>query len=102
VGAVYTTKRSSSEIRSQATSSTTDLGSRPKFGQQLWLEAPRRGLPQAKTVVFLGDGAPWLWEMARDLFPQAFKFSTGITLLLTCGLSLMSYTRKMSSPFITG
>lgn len=73
VGAVYTTKRSSSEIRSQATSCTTDLGSRPKFGQQLWLEAHRRGLPQAKTVVFLGDGAPWLWEMARDLFPQAIQ-----------------------------
>lgn len=76
VGAVYTAKRSrahSREIRSQAISYTTDLGSRPKFGQQLWLEAHRRGLQQAKTAVFVADGAPWLWEMAQDLFPEAIQ-----------------------------
>jgi hypothetical protein len=76
VGAVYTAERSHphrAEIRSQAHSYITELGSRPKFGQQLWLEAHRRGLQQAKTVVFIGDGAPWLWEMAHDLFPGAIQ-----------------------------
>jgi hypothetical protein len=80
VGAVYTaapkghpTLSPPAEIRSQKTSYTTELGSRPKFGQHLWLEAHRRGLQQAKTVIFIGDGAPWLWEMASDLFPEAIQ-----------------------------
>lgn len=49
------------------------MGSRTKFEQQLWLEAHRRGLHHAKTVIFIGDGASWLWEMAHDLFPQAIQ-----------------------------
>ena len=76
VGAVYTaqrTKSSSPQIRSQAISYMSEFGSRPKFGQQLWLEAHRRGLQEAKTVVFIGDGAAWLWEMAHDLLPEAIQ-----------------------------
>lgn len=76
VGAVYTATRTpppNSEIRSQKVSYTAELGSRPNFGQQLWLEAHRRGLSKAKTVVFIADGAPWLWEMAHDLFPEALQ-----------------------------
>lgn len=74
VGAVYTAKPAcphSQEIRSQAASYVSELGSRPHFAQHLWLEAQRRGLEQARQVVFIGDGAQWLWEMAHDLFPQA-------------------------------
>ena len=76
VGAVYTAKRTfahNSEIRSQAISYTTELGSRPKFSQHLWLETHRRGVQKAKTLVFIGDGAQWLWEMAHDLFPEAIQ-----------------------------
>lgn len=76
VGAVYTAARippHTTELRSQKISYTTELGSRPHFGQHLWLEAHRRGLQDATQVVFIGDGAPWLWEMAHDLFPQALQ-----------------------------
>lgn len=76
VGAVYTAAHiplHTSELRSQKISYTTELGSRPKFAQHLWLEAHRRGLQQAKRVVFIGDGAQWLWEMAHDLFPGAIQ-----------------------------
>jgi hypothetical protein len=76
VGAVYTAAcvpRHTKEIRSQKISYTTELGSRPKFGQQLWLEAHRRGVQAANRVIFIGDGAQWLWEMAHDLFPQAIQ-----------------------------
>jgi hypothetical protein len=80
VGAVYTAAPKglpipphTSEIRSQKISYTTELGSRTKFGQHLWLEAHRRGVQKAKTVIFIGDGAQWLWEMAHDLFPQAIQ-----------------------------
>lgn len=76
VGAVYTAVRlapHTAQMRSQKISYTTELGSRTRFEQQLWLEAHRRGLQQAKTVIFIGDGAAWLWEMAHDLFPEAIQ-----------------------------
>ena len=34
-------------------------------------EAIKRGLARAKLVVFLGDGAAWVWELARVNFPMA-------------------------------
>lgn len=73
VGAVYTAEHRGHALRSRQISYVTDLGSRSCFSQQLWLEAQRRGLAQAQRVVFIGDGAQWLWETAHDLFPQALQ-----------------------------
>jgi hypothetical protein len=36
-------------------------------------EARRRGLDRAKRVVFIGDGAAWVWENARLTFPGAIE-----------------------------
>lgn len=36
-------------------------------------EARRRGYGSAKQVVYLGDGAPWVWENARINFPGAVE-----------------------------
>ncbi len=36
-------------------------------------EAHRRGLERAKRVVFIGDGAAWVWENARQTFPDAIQ-----------------------------
>lgn len=41
------------------------------FGPLLRQEALRRGMGWAKTVVFLGDGAVWVWRLARLNFPSA-------------------------------
>ena len=41
------------------------------FGPLLRNEAIRRGMGSAKTVVFLGDGAVWVWKLARLNFPGA-------------------------------
>lgn len=41
------------------------------FGPRLRDEAKRRGIAKAKKVVFLGDGASWIWELARNYFPEA-------------------------------
>jgi hypothetical protein len=43
------------------------------FGPALRKEALRRGLGRAREVVFLGDGAAWVWELARVNFPQAVE-----------------------------
>lgn len=41
------------------------------FGLSLRAEALRRGIAKAKEVVFLGDGAVWVWTLARVNFPGA-------------------------------
>lgn len=42
-----------------------------EFGGRIRHEALRRGLGQAVKIVFLGDGAAWIWELARVNFPSA-------------------------------
>jgi hypothetical protein len=42
-----------------------------EFGPRVKAEALRRGLQQAAQVVVLGDGAPWIWNLAADQFPDA-------------------------------
>lgn len=41
------------------------------FEKQLHAEALRRGLHQAETVLVLGDGAVWIWNLAARRFGQA-------------------------------
>ena len=41
------------------------------FGRRLYVEALRRGLGLANEVVVLGDGAPWIWELAAMHFTNA-------------------------------
>jgi hypothetical protein len=41
------------------------------FGDHLWQEAARRGVMEAEEVVVLGDGAHWIWNIAKTQFPQA-------------------------------
>jgi uncharacterized protein UPF0236 len=43
------------------------------FGPRIYREAVRRGLDQAKRVVVLGDGAPWIWKIADEHFPAAVQ-----------------------------
>jgi hypothetical protein len=44
-----------------------------EFGRRLYREAQRRGIIQAKKVVVIGDGAPWIWNLAEEHFPQALQ-----------------------------
>jgi hypothetical protein len=48
---------------------STDTAS--EFGVELRRLAFRQGMGLAGLVVFLGDGAPWVWELARTCFPFA-------------------------------
>ena len=43
------------------------------FGLRLREEARRQGLAGAGTVVFLGDGAEWIWNLASDCFRGAVQ-----------------------------
>lgn len=39
-----------------------------EFGPAVWVEAAKRGVEQAHEVVILGDGAPWIWNIASSQF----------------------------------
>jgi hypothetical protein len=43
------------------------------FRENVALEAQKRGAQSAELLVFLGDGAPWIWKTAAELFPRAIQ-----------------------------
>jgi hypothetical protein len=55
----------------QSTSYVGTLESVETFAPLLREEARRRGLGKAQKIVFIGDGAAWIWELARTHFPLA-------------------------------
>jgi hypothetical protein len=75
LGAIFTqTKTDEEGLPMRDHASTTYVGSfesAPDFGSRIRAEGLRRGLGRAAKVVFIGDGAPWIWELARVNFPAA-------------------------------
>jgi len=59
----------SAAIESAATSDTSP--DRSDFAERVLREATRRGFTQASRCAVLGDGSTWIWNTARELFPQA-------------------------------
>lgn len=59
----------SAAIESAATSDTSP--DRSDFAERVLREATRRGFTEASRGVVLGDGSTWIWNTARELFPQA-------------------------------
>jgi Uncharacterised protein family (UPF0236) len=75
LGAIFTqTKTDEAGLPMRDHASTTYVGSfesAPDFGSRIRAEGLRRGLARALKVVFIGDGAAWIWELARVNFPLA-------------------------------
>ncbi len=57
--------------KEESTSYVGSFEGAAEFGLLLRQEARRRGLGRALKVVFIGDGAAWVWEVARVNFPGA-------------------------------
>ena len=43
------------------------------FGHKLVTEAKRRGAALARELIFIGDGAKWIWNLCRREFPKAIQ-----------------------------
>jgi hypothetical protein len=43
------------------------------FGKRLYGEALRRGLEKAQKVCVIGDGAPWIWNIAEEHFWEGIQ-----------------------------
>jgi hypothetical protein len=61
----------SAAIESARTTDTTQTLS--DFTQRVFREANRRNFYKVARQVVLGDGAPWIWNIAGELFPQAIQ-----------------------------
>jgi len=59
----------SAAIETAAASDTSPK--RSDFAERVLREATRRGFTEAPRCAVLGDGAAWIWNTARELFPQA-------------------------------
>jgi hypothetical protein len=77
LGAVFTQVGVDAEgrpIRDEG--STTYVGAietADEFGQRIFTEAIRRGARYSEQMVVLGDGAPWIWNIASEHFPGAVE-----------------------------
>ncbi len=75
LGAIFTQTQTDEEgrpVRDHAsTTYVGDFETAPDFGSRILAEARRRGLGRAAKMVFIGDGAAWIWELARVNFPLA-------------------------------
>ena len=47
------------------------LAAAPQFGILMAAEARRRGAGHIRQLTILGDGAPWIWNLASQHFPEA-------------------------------
>jgi hypothetical protein len=72
LGCIFTQTGVDSEgrpVRDEAsTSYAGSIEQAEAFGVRIYQEARRRGLDRAKEVCVLGDGAPWIWNIADEHF----------------------------------
>ena len=77
LGCVFTQTTTDDEGRPRrdenSTTYTAAIEGAEAFGLRLYTEAWRRGWSRAKKKVILGDGAPWIWNLAHQHFPGAIE-----------------------------
>jgi hypothetical protein len=57
----------------ESASALDTAATRSPFAQRVWREAARRRFCQAPRTAVLGDGTPWIWNIAEDQFPLAIQ-----------------------------
>ncbi len=76
VGCVFTQHPKEGETAFRDTGSTSYIATLRKcgsFGPLLRKEAYRRGMGRAEEIVFIADGAAWIWEIVRTCFSGAVE-----------------------------
>ncbi|MFH1954616.1 MAG: ISKra4 family transposase [Pseudomonadota bacterium] len=72
LGCVFTQTRVDREGRpvrdDESTSYTGAIETAELFGRRIYQEAMRRGMDWAGETVVIGDGAPWIWNIADEQF----------------------------------
>jgi hypothetical protein len=76
VGCVFTQHPREGEEPFRDTDSTSYIATLRRcdaFGPLLRKEAYRRGMGRAKEIIFIADGAAWIWEIVRTCFAGAIE-----------------------------
>ena len=77
LGCVFTQQSTDEEGRPlrdpDSTTYVSSFAQAKDFGPLIRAEALRRGMALATVVVLLGDGASWIWELARTCFSFAVQ-----------------------------
>lgn len=72
LGCVFTQTTVDEEGRpirdAQSTSYVGAIETAEELGRRIYAEAVRRGLREANEVIVIGDGAPWIWNVAAKHF----------------------------------
>lgn len=77
VGCIFSQQETDAEGRAMrvpgSSSYLANFKQAQNFGSDLLAEARHRRLDKAGRVVFIGDGAHWVWEISRVNFPDAIE-----------------------------
>jgi hypothetical protein len=57
----------------ESTTYTGAIEGAEQFGKRIYVEAWKRGWSRAKKKVVIGDGAEWIWNIAKEHFPGAIQ-----------------------------
>lgn len=56
-----------------STTYTGGIETAEEFGRRICFEAYQRGWNRAQKKVVIGDGAPWIWNLTAEHFPEAIQ-----------------------------
>jgi len=59
--------------QAEAISYYADMLEAEDFGRLLYVTGVARGADRAKELVFVADGAPWIWKLVAEHFPHAVQ-----------------------------
>lgn len=60
-------------IRAEHITYATDICPAEEFGELLWASGVQRHAHLAHELIFLGDGAAWIWNLVQSYFPDAIQ-----------------------------
>jgi hypothetical protein len=61
------------DIRATDISYYCDIREAQQFGHLLWATGCQRQAQLADELIFLGDGAEWIWNLVQDHYPEAVQ-----------------------------
>lgn len=61
------------EIHATDISYYCDICEASQFGELLWATGCQRQAQLAQELIFLGDGAEWIWNLVREHYPEAVQ-----------------------------
>jgi hypothetical protein len=61
------------ELRGEEISYYGDIATAEEFGQLMYLTGLLRGAERAQELVFVADGAQWIWRLVEEHFPNAVQ-----------------------------